>query len=155
MSEGKKGNFFLELDEEKGVWLMGKGKKKAASEAQPEVPSEPQTVEREPEAVAAAPAPQPQAEKKQRRAEKRGKAAAQDAPQATPPAEPLPDPVEVIRAALANSKAPETDASAPQEPDTNFATDFPLPLMQPGRRRPGPSLNPFKDMARQTRATNF
>ncbi len=103
---------FIQLDEEQGVWLIGKGKKATPPEARDD-----ETPQQE---VAAAPA----------------------------------DPVEIIRAALAESAAAAA-SETPQEPESNYATDFPLPLTQPGRRGPGPSLEMFKDMARQVKRTGF
>lgn len=122
MSEKKKGKFFLELDEDQGVWLVGKDKKQAppADTPAPEAPVAPE-----------APAPAPQV--------------AQAAPS---------DPLELIRAAVSAS-SPAAAEPQPSEPDVTFAVENPLPLVQPGRRSPGPSLDMFKDMARQVGRSKF
>lgn len=59
------------------------------------------------------------------------------------------DPVELIRAALSNSATTSDDNGA--VPVGNFATDYLVSPSRSGRRRPGPSLSPFKDMAKGMR----
>ncbi|MEO1403097.1 MAG: hypothetical protein AAFV72_17865 [Cyanobacteria bacterium J06635_1] len=60
------------------------------------------------------------------------------------------DPLELIRAALSNSgTASGGDNGAVTE--GNFATDYLVLPSGSGRRRPGPSLSPFKDMAKGMR----
>lgn len=73
----------------------------------------------------------------------------------TKPAEPVPqasvtDPVELIRAALSNS-ATSSGGSNGAVTAGNFATDYLVLPSRSGRRRPGPSLSPFKDMAKGMR----
>ena len=110
----KKEKFFLELDEEQGLWKIGK------SEAP--TPTEPQA----PVTETAPQVAQPQVA----------------APQAAPsPAAPAAESTEA--------------AAAVTEPEITFAAANPLPLAQPGRRGPGPSLDTFKAMARQLKRTNF
>lgn len=63
------------------------------------------------------------------------------------------DPVDLIRAAITTKQPAEAAGESSASGVTNFATDY---LVNPRinrspRRRPGPSISPFKDMAKQVR----
>ena len=72
-------------------------------------------------------------------------------PQEVAVPEPMSDPLELIRTALAAAanQAPETSP----EPTPAFA-EYSAPLAKARRRRPGPSMSPFKSMAKDMRKTN-
>ena len=65
--------------------------------------------------------------------------------------EPMSDPLELIRTALAAS-ANQTPEAEPKSVPT-FA-DYSAPLAKARRRRPGPSMSPFKSMAKDMRKTS-
>jgi hypothetical protein len=53
------------------------------------------------------------------------------------------------------SPAPKPAAVTPTlQPETAFASKYLVPTNTNGRRRPGPSMNPFMDMARQAKTPN-
>lgn len=112
----KKEKFFLELDEEQGLWKFGKGEKPA---------------QQEPEAAATP---------------------------AVTPTTPLTaaEPISLV-GFFDNRPAEASAAEEAAEPDgvVTFAATNPLPLAQPGRRGPGPSLDIFKAMAREVKRSNF
>ncbi|MBF2066346.1 MAG: hypothetical protein IGS39_18295 [Calothrix sp. C42_A2020_038] len=55
------------------------------------------------------------------------------------------DPAELVRAAVMKNSA------AAQPKETNFATKYLMTPSTNGRRRPGPNMNPFLEMARQVK----
>ncbi|MBW4507053.1 MAG: hypothetical protein KME64_11125 [Scytonematopsis contorta HA4267-MV1] len=58
-------------------------------------------------------------------------------------------------AAKPASPAPKPAAVTPAlPPETAFASKYLVPTNTNGRRRPGPSMNPFMDMARQAKTPN-
>jgi hypothetical protein len=81
---------------------------------------------------------------------KKGKSKAENAPAATAPEKaPEYEPpfwVKAMNANTSNKKAPESVES--------FASNYLMPTPNRSRRRPGPSLNPFMDMARQVKNSN-
>jgi hypothetical protein len=113
--------FYLELDE-------SKGSKPAAPEAPATAPEATAVVEEKPEPVKA-----PAAKKTSKKSAKKANAA---------PAAKAPEPV----AASTPSAATNGGKNEPQV--VNFATDY-LVVQTMSRRRPGPSLNSFKEMASQ------
>jgi hypothetical protein len=126
---GKKSGYFLEAPP-----ADAKADAKPAAKA-----PEPSHVDAAPAAKAPAPAPEPTEKKvkktlKEANAEKKAKAEAKSGKTETQKVEPTPAPapVPVVKA----------------EPVlTNFATT--LQMTNTPRRRPGPSMNAFKDMAKQ------
>lgn len=125
---GKKSEYFLEAPPANN----GAEPAKAAEPTPAPVKEEP------PKAVAEAPAqPEVVANAVEKPAEAAPKTKKMKATKsASPEAKPAPAPAAVKPAA--KPAAPEVK---------NFATDGLMPLSAP-RRRPGPSLNPFKDMAK-------
>lgn len=78
-------------------------------------------------------------------------------PQAQPPAVQDEKPAAAAKAGASTAKAEPQAAPAPKpvpvqpkpEPVGNFSTDYLMaPAANRGRRRPGPSLSPFKDLAK-------
>ncbi|MGC9527876.1 MAG: hypothetical protein ACP5D7_20260 [Limnospira sp.] len=116
----KKSDYYLELDEAKGNG------------------SAPPKAEPKPEAPKAEKVEAPKAEKKtQKTAKKAPKAEKAPAAPAAVPSKPAPEP------------PPLNQGLSPTPAGMTFATDYLLPKATPTRRRPGPSMNLFKDMARQ------
>lgn len=135
MAKKKKGKFFLELDEDQGLWKVGQGDQPAPAEPQPV--TEPQQVA-EPQQAAE---PQKKSKKK----------AAPAAAPATEPvsAAPAREPISLV-GFFDNRPAAQPDEEA-AEPENTFAAANPLPMAMPGRRGPGPSLDMFKAMAREVK----
>jgi hypothetical protein len=125
--EGKKGNFFLELDEEKQASQTASTTTEET--AQPVVETAPE---------AAPQAAQPVPEKKSKKSKKPSAKRAAKAPEAQP-------------APVAAATAIPSSGNGKAEPQSaNFATTYYLTTSM-SRRRPGPSLNPFKEMALQVK----
>lgn len=72
-------------------------------------------------------------------------------PQEVAVPEPMSDPLELIRTALA-AAANQTSETEPKSTPT-FA-EYSAPLAKARRRRPGPSMSPFKSMAKDMRKTS-
>lgn len=124
---GKKSEFFLELDDaDSGA----KGNAAAENTAAPAEASAPQAAPAQTSAPAASSSPAP---------EKTSSPAPQQQPK--PAAEPAP-----LATPAAKRAKPAPDAGT-------FATDYLVnPRLSTGsRRKPGPSLSPFKDLARQVK----
>ncbi len=77
------------------------------------------------------------------------KQGAAPAPAASAPAASMSDPVEIIRTALA--AAANKPSASESEPVPTF--DYTTPVATASRRRPGPSMSPFKTMAKDMRKT--
>lgn len=60
---------------------------------------------------------------------------------------PMSDPLELIRTAIAASSA----KAAAETPEATF--DYRMPVAKASRRRPGPSMSPFKGMAKDMKRT--
>lgn len=119
-------SFFLELDESQ----TGKPKEaKAEATAQPAA-SATTTEEKKPE-----PAP---AKSTKKTSVKKAKAAKTAEPKSQP------------TVATATPSRPTISPAKVEPKEVNFATQY-LIANPPSRRRPGPSLNPFKEMARQAK----
>ena len=73
-------------------------------------------------------------------------------PQEVATPEPMSDPLELIRTALAAS-ANQTAAKPKETTEANFAPDYLAPKPSARRRRPGPSMSPFKSMAKDMKKT--
>lgn len=121
---GEKKDFYLELDENKDTAAAEK-----AQQPEPEAVEAP--VEEKAEAPASETTPAP--EKPEVQAE-------------TPAPKPQPVDSDAIVAAAVNGKQTSQSESASS---TTFATDFLMSVPTKARRRPGPSLKMFQDMARQ------
>ncbi|MEO0350023.1 MAG: hypothetical protein AAF282_08240 [Cyanobacteria bacterium P01_A01_bin.15] len=136
---GKKSNYYLELSEE-DIEALPKPLAAAAEKIVPVVNSVTATIE--------SPAPEKAVSKNQQTAEN-GSAAAQPPVETapSPAAAPLSDPLELIRTALAASSN-QSQSASDDEPEPTFSTDYLLPNATSRRRRPGPSLSPFKSMAK-------
>lgn len=122
---GDKKEFFLELDEANGVPASEPKVETPAPEA--EKPPEPQAETPQPEVVEE-PAPA-----KKKSVKKVGK-------KEEPKTEIVP-----TSPALSNAQAPKKE----EPKEVEFATKF--YMVSSPRRRPGPSLNPFKEMASQVK----
>lgn len=70
-------------------------------------------------------------------------------PQETAKPEPMADPVEVIRNAIATAG----NQSASNDEQETF--DYTVPATAAPRRRPGPSMSPFKSLAKDLKKTSF
>ena len=70
-------------------------------------------------------------------------------PQETAKPEPMADPVDVIRNAIAAAG----NQSAANEAEETF--DYTVPATAAPRRRPGPSMSPFKSLAKDLKKTSF
>jgi hypothetical protein len=122
---GKKSEYFLELDEAKGT---GSATTAPKAEPTPDPADAPAAAKVEAPKTEAAPAP---------------KAPAAKAPAKPAPAAKKSEPV------LAPAAAPAKPAPAkPAEPVGGFATQYLMPSTGP-RRRPGPNMKTFLDMASQ------
>lgn len=138
---GKKSEYFLEAEplSSNGSEPAQKAEDSAKTEAEPAKPEPAPSPETPPSAATGTPAPAASAKATATATEQsknpfkssKDKKAKQTAPKAEP---------------AATAPTPETN-SKPQTPAT-FATNHLMPGNTP-RRRPGPSLDPFKDMARQ------
>lgn len=133
MAKKKKGKFFLELDEDKGLWKVGKG-------------DEP--------APAAAPATETQpAVESQTAAESQTGAAPASTASEDPAPAPAAEPISLV--GFFDNRPEEPPAEETTEPENTFAATNPLPLSLPGRRGPGPSLGMFKEMARKVNRSSL
>ncbi|ACK67811.1 conserved hypothetical protein [Rippkaea orientalis PCC 8801] len=132
---GKKQEFFVELDESQAAKVA------APAEAQETQPQPEVVAEADPGKVVAETQPEEVANPKKGKKTSIKKAAKKQGLE--------PQPVAVAPAATNGNVAKKQD---PQE--VEFATKY---LMVPtgGRRRPGPSLNSFKNMARQVKTPRF
>lgn len=72
-------------------------------------------------------------------------------PQEVAVPEPMSDPLELIRTALA---AAANQASETESKSTPTFAEYSAPLAKARRRRPGPSMSPFKSMAKDMRKTS-
>ncbi|MBE9068968.1 hypothetical protein IQ260_20190 [Leptolyngbya cf. ectocarpi LEGE 11479] len=144
----KKSGYFLELSEEEVAALPKAAKEQAAaavSETVAAVSEAAEAVSEAVESVASDVAPTPS----KKAASKKG-AASKAAPQqeaapqkkAAPPA-PTNDPVELIRTAIAASASKSAANS-----NSTSTFDYRAPVTPVRRRRPGPSMSPFKSMAK-------
>ncbi len=80
-----------------------------------------------------------------------GKPAENTVKKTTPAAPSAREPEDIIRAAIAAGGKPIDASGKVVSGPSNFSTDYlMMPTGNSGRRRPGPSLSPFKDMAKQT-----
>lgn len=127
---GKKSDYFLEFDEAKSA---------ASAPTEPAKKSEPAPVKTEaPKAEAVEPKKEKAA--KQAKAKKAEKPKAEKAP-APVAATVAPEPVK--------EPAPLNSGIVPTPAGMTFASDYLMPKPKASRRRPGPSMTMFKDMARQ------
>ena len=151
----KKSGYYLELSEDEASAVPAstpapKAETAAPSKASEAKKSEPATApkgEAPTPAAAAAPA-KPAAPAVPATVSKASAAMPQEV--ATP--EPMSDPLELIRTALAasaNQPAQEAEVAA----ESNFAPDYLAPKPSARRRRPGPSMSPFKSMAKDMKKT--
>ncbi len=129
----KKSEFYLELSEDDVA-------------AVPEPPPAPAAAPvAAPKAVvqSEAPAAQPEVEKSKKKGEK------VTAPATSAPAPSISDPVELIRTALAASANQPSATESESVPTFDYTT----PVAKASRRRPGPSMSPFKTMAKNMKRT--
>ncbi len=77
--------------------------------------------------------------------------AANAMPQEVATPAPMADPVELIRTAIA--AAPSQSASNSGEEAGESTFDYRMPVATASRRRPGPSMSPFKGMAKDMKRT--
>ena len=149
----KKSGYYLELSEDEASAVPAskpapKAEVAAPSKAPEAKKSEPaKATEGETPVAAAAPAKQaapavPTAVSK----------AASAMPQEVATPEPMSDPLELIRTALAAS-ANQTTTEAEAAAEAGFAPDYLAPKPSARRRRPGPSMSPFKSMAKDMKRT--
>ena len=156
---GKSNGFFLELDESNNQATETKVEEKQPEpvatqepEKQPEAVAVP-TEEKQPEAVEAKSA------KKTKKTSIKNKKKTATKPAATP--SPKPTPVSSSNGAswdqpfwvkaMYNTSSSNGSNGQVGGGEQTFATDNLLPTPSTSRRRPGPSLNKFKDMARQAK----
>ncbi|MGD1952296.1 MAG: hypothetical protein ACFB14_22005 [Leptolyngbyaceae cyanobacterium] len=150
----KKSGYYLELSEDEASAVPAskpapKAAKAAPSKAPEAKKSEPaKATEGETPTPAAAAAPAKQAVPAVPTAVSK---AASAMPQEVATPEPMSDPLELIRTALAAS-ANQTAAGA-EAAESNFAPDYLAPKPSARRRRPGPSMSPFKSMAKDMKKT--
>ena len=155
----KKSGYYLELSEDEASAVpASKPAPKAAAAAPSKAPkakkSEPAkaTTKGETPAPTAAEAPTKQPAKQAAPAVPTAVSKASAAmPQEVATPEPMSDPLELIRTALAasaNQTAPDAEAA-----ESNFAPDYLAPKPNARRRRPGPSMSPFKSMAKDMKKT--
>jgi outer membrane biosynthesis protein TonB len=141
LGRNKKSDYYLEL---------GEGKGSEAASPQPESKPEPQ-----PEApVAEAPAVEkteaPQAEPTPKVAAKKElKAKGKAKAKAKAKAKTLAAPAAPVQPKVATEPPPLNQGLNPTPAGMTFATDYLLPKPTASRRRPGPNMNLFKDMARK------
>jgi hypothetical protein len=130
---GQKSSYFLELDESKS---------QQPTTAKTEAPAEPAQAT----AVEQSKAKPVEAKKAKKTSVKSNAKVAQPAPAPKAPEPAVSDPEAIIRAAVSKK-----DSNGKADAQTvGFATQYVmLPTMS--RRRPGPSLNMFKNMARQAK----
>ena len=140
---GKKSNYYLELSEE-DIEALPKPLATAAEKIVPAVNSITAATE--------SPAPEKAVSKNK---DANGSAAEQPPVETAPsPATaPLSDPLELIRTAIAASSNQSQPASEDVAEPT-FSTDYLLPNATSRRRRPGPSLSPFKTMAKDMKRSS-
>ena len=127
---GKKSEYAIEIDEAKSDGSV-------ATEPSPAAPAKPEAPKAEAPVAKAEPAKAPKA-----KSAKAPKAKSAKAPKAKPAPEPTP-----VAAASAPAGPAKTAPKAP-EPETGFATRYLMPLGNNTRRRPGPNMQSFLDMAR-------
>ncbi|MEM1253633.1 MAG: hypothetical protein AAGI69_14470 [Cyanobacteria bacterium P01_H01_bin.21] len=152
----KKSGYYLELSEDEASAVPAskpapKAAKAAPSKAPEAKKSEPAkaTTSETPAPAAAAATPAKQAAPAVPAAVSKASAAM---PQEVATPEPMSDPLELIRTALAAS-ANQTAAAEAAAEESNFAPDYLAPKPSARRRRPGPSMSPFKSMAKDMKKT--
>ncbi|NEP63164.1 MAG: hypothetical protein F6K31_40695 [Symploca sp. SIO2G7] len=132
----KKGNFFLELPEdEMSATPESSDEATAAAETESAAASD-----SEADTAAVVPAVSAAVSK-----------AAEAMPQETAVPEPTADSVELIRTAIAAASANEQEELAEEALQPTF--DYTTPATRAPRRRPGPSMASFKDMAKDVQKT--
>jgi hypothetical protein len=142
---GGKGNYYLQLDESgesKATETATVSETPESSEAPTAVAEASPSVETETPAAPPAPAPKTKSIKSKPKS-----AAAVPAPA---PASQVLDSKELAKQAIAKTSSQK---AAAQEGPKGFASDYLMPLPT-ARRMPGPSLNAFKEMARQAKVPN-
>ncbi|MEM1242270.1 MAG: hypothetical protein AAGI45_20770 [Cyanobacteria bacterium P01_H01_bin.26] len=142
---GKKSNYYLELSEE-DIEAPPQPLAATAEKIVPAVNSVTATTE--------SPAPEKAVSKNKETAETSSAAAepaVETAP--SPAAAPLSDPLELIRTAIAASSN-QSQPAPEEEAESTFSTDYLLPNVTSRRRRPGPSLSPFKSMAKDMKRSS-
>ncbi|MEL6130035.1 MAG: hypothetical protein AAFR24_08420 [Cyanobacteria bacterium J06627_3] len=150
LGKGKKSGYYLELSEDEIAAIPEPSVKPTPQAPVAKVESTPatsKTVSAEP--AAAEPAAPPQATVPAVSAAVSKAAAA--IPQEVAVPEPMSDPLELIRTALA---AAANQASETESKSTPTFAEYSAPLAKARRRRPGPSMSPFKSMAKDMRKTN-
>lgn len=130
---GKKSEYFLEFEEAKGT-----GSATTAPKTEPAAPAE------TPAPVAPAVAETPATPVKSKKAEKAS------APKAAAPKAPAPKAKKSESAPAPAKPAPAPAPAQPAAPVGGFATEYLMPSPTP-RRRPGPNMKTFLDMASQMR----
>ena len=142
----KKGGYYLELSEEE-INAVPEPPAAPAAPAAPQAEA-PAAVPTEAGGEAAAAPPAKAAAPVQAVASSVSKAAAAMPQEAATPT-PMADTQELIRAAIAAaSQSAQASAENVSEP-----FDYRMPVASAGRRRPGPSMSPFKGMAKDMKRT--
>lgn len=144
---GKKSGYYLELPEE----VIAAIPEPPATPAAPKAKAEASVVEASPtsETEASATTQKPAAAVPELAATISKASAAMPQEPAVP--QPMSDPLELIRTALAASaNQPVSDVDS--EPQPTF--DYTTPVAKARRRRPGPSMSPFKTIAKDMKKTN-
>ncbi|MEM6253010.1 MAG: hypothetical protein AAF821_08815 [Cyanobacteria bacterium P01_D01_bin.156] len=141
---GKKSGYYLELSEEEISAIPEPVASPAAA---------PQAASPEPESVGAAPtaaAPTPKTVAAPALASSISKAAAAMPQEAATPGQ-ISDPVELIRTAIAAAPSQAATEEVAESSEPEF--DYRAPIAKASRRRPGPSMSPFKTMAKDMKRT--
>ncbi len=149
--KGKKKEFYLELDDSDTAPVVEAPKPAEAPKPEPVKVEAPQPVETK----VAEPAPKPEAEVKTKKKSPRAKKLealkqANEQPQAAPEPQPTAQSAPQPVAAVASS----SNGKAQPQGSPNFATKYFIPMNTP-RRRPGPSLNKYKDIASERRKSTI
>ena len=140
---GKKDSgYFLEIDDSTNTSTKPASKAVKVGTPEPAAIANPSSTAK---TVSAPPAAKPA------KAGKKSTAKAKSKTAASAPTAPM-TPEEIIAAAVSRATTPPP---RPEAETKGFASDFELLMSnQNGRRLPGPSLNPFREMARKSKAVS-
>ncbi|MBT9315993.1 hypothetical protein [Leptothoe spongobia] len=140
---GKKSRYYLELSEDEIAAVPKPADtptpKSAAPKAAPVADAKPAAPKATPVAAAKPATPKAASDK-----------ASEKAVTPAVATNPIPDSQELIRTALAASVT-SSQPLAEKGPEPTFSSDYLMPKASAGRRRPGPSMSPFKSMAKNMR----
>lgn len=145
---GKKSGYYLELSEEE-IAAIPVAPQASAAPAPVAIAA---TTTPAKAAVKAPATDSPAKATKESQAKGKKQKTAEAAAPAAPAQPPLTDPLELIYTALATT-ANQSGPAPEKAPEPTFSSDYLMPAASSSRRRPGPSMSPFKSMVKGMKRT--